>query len=269
LSSAEDFEARLYSVGEVADAIGVSRQTLRVWESKGLVVPGRSPGGQRQYSEADLERAAQVARLRRRHGWTPSAVGNRASLDRSAAERLRVGAVVRRARREAKQTIAALAQQVGISRSFLSAVERGESGLSVQLQSRLAEALSLSLTDFAPAANAGLKVVRPADRLVTELAGGITWEELAAPGHAFEPALLIVPPGQTSGGAVARPAENFVFVLDGSIRFTLHDNEQDIVLEPEDALILPPETTWSWMNVGTAPARLVWVEQRPGARTSD
>jgi transcriptional regulator with XRE-family HTH domain len=263
LSSAGDSGARLYSVGEVAEAVGVSRQTLRVWESKGLVVPGRSPGGQRQYSEADLERAAQVARLRRRHGWSPAAVGGRASLDRSAAERLRVGAVVRRARREAGITIAALAREAGISRSFLSAVERGESGLSVQLQSRLAGALSLSLTDFAPAAGSGLKVVRPADRLVTELAGGVTWLELAAPGHALEPALLVVPPGETSGGAVSRPAENFVFVLDGSIRFTLHEGEQEILLETEDALILPPQTTWSWVNAGDAPARLVWVEQRP------
>ena len=245
--------------------MGVSRQTLRVWEAKGLVVPGRSRGGQRQYTEADLERAAQVARLRRRHGWNPAAIRGQASLDRSASERRRVGAVVRRARRDAGITLAELAPRVGVSRSFLSAVERGESGLSVQLQSRLADALSLSLTDFAPPADAGLSAVRPADRLITELAGGITWEELAAPGHALEPALLIVPPGETSGGAVARPGENFVLVLDGAVTFTLHDREQEVVLEREDALLLPAGTPWSWANAGAVPARLVWVEQRPAS----
>src|SRR5690242_6751977 len=136
---------RLYSVGEVAEAVGVSRQTLRVWEAKGLLVPGRTPGGQRQYSEADLARAAQVARLRRRHGWNSAAIGELAPADHSAAERARIGGVVRRVRRERGMTIAELAQRVGVSRSFLSAVERGESSVSVQVLSQLGDALGLSL----------------------------------------------------------------------------------------------------------------------------
>ena len=38
-------------------------QTLRIYESKGLVRPGRTPGGTRLYSEQDLERLRAIQRL--------------------------------------------------------------------------------------------------------------------------------------------------------------------------------------------------------------
>jgi MerR family transcriptional regulator/heat shock protein HspR len=39
------------------------QQTLRMYESKGLVRPGRTPGGTRLYSEFDLERLRVIQRL--------------------------------------------------------------------------------------------------------------------------------------------------------------------------------------------------------------
>ena len=38
-------------------------QTLRIYESKGLVRPGRTPGGTRLYSDHDLERLQKIQRL--------------------------------------------------------------------------------------------------------------------------------------------------------------------------------------------------------------
>jgi MerR family transcriptional regulator/heat shock protein HspR len=38
-------------------------QTLRIYEQKGLVRPGRTPGGTRLYSERDLERLRLIQRL--------------------------------------------------------------------------------------------------------------------------------------------------------------------------------------------------------------
>jgi MerR family transcriptional regulator/heat shock protein HspR len=38
-------------------------QTLRLYEAKGLVSPGRTPGGTRLYSDADLERLRLIHRL--------------------------------------------------------------------------------------------------------------------------------------------------------------------------------------------------------------
>ena len=46
-----------------ADLVGMHPQTLRMYETKGLVRPQRTPGGTRLYSEADIERLRIVQRL--------------------------------------------------------------------------------------------------------------------------------------------------------------------------------------------------------------
>jgi len=46
----------LFSIGTVARMLGVAVQTLRMYERAGLILPHKSPGNQRLYSEADIER---------------------------------------------------------------------------------------------------------------------------------------------------------------------------------------------------------------------
>jgi MerR family transcriptional regulator/heat shock protein HspR len=46
-----------------AELVGMHPQTLRVYESKGLVRPKRTPGNTRLYSDADLERLRLIQRL--------------------------------------------------------------------------------------------------------------------------------------------------------------------------------------------------------------
>lgn len=47
----------IYTVGEVAELVGVSVRTLHHWEHEGVARPsGRSPAGYRLYSAADVER---------------------------------------------------------------------------------------------------------------------------------------------------------------------------------------------------------------------
>jgi len=50
-------------VSVAADVVGMHPQTLRMYEAKGLVHPGRTPGGTRLYSENDLERLRLIQRL--------------------------------------------------------------------------------------------------------------------------------------------------------------------------------------------------------------
>ena len=49
--------APLLKIGEVCDRVGLSLRTVRYYEEVGLFAPtGRSPGGFRLYSEADVQR---------------------------------------------------------------------------------------------------------------------------------------------------------------------------------------------------------------------
>ncbi len=52
-----------YMISVAADLVGMHPQTLRLYEAKGLVRPGRTAGGTRLYSEKDLERLRLIQRL--------------------------------------------------------------------------------------------------------------------------------------------------------------------------------------------------------------
>jgi MerR family transcriptional regulator/heat shock protein HspR len=52
-----------YMISVAADLVGMHPQTLRIYEAKGLVRPGRTKGGTRLYSERDLERLRAIQRL--------------------------------------------------------------------------------------------------------------------------------------------------------------------------------------------------------------
>lgn len=52
-----------YMISVAAELVGMHPQTLRLYETKRLVRPGRTPGGTRLYSESDLERLRLIQRL--------------------------------------------------------------------------------------------------------------------------------------------------------------------------------------------------------------
>ena len=53
----------IYMISVAAELVGMHPQTLRIYEQKGLVRPGRTPGGTRLYSESDVERLRIIQRL--------------------------------------------------------------------------------------------------------------------------------------------------------------------------------------------------------------
>ena len=52
-----------YMISVAAELVGMHPQTLRLYESKGLIRPKRTAGNTRLYSEADLERLRLIQQL--------------------------------------------------------------------------------------------------------------------------------------------------------------------------------------------------------------
>ena len=52
-----------YMISVAADLVGMHPQTLRIYESRGLIRPKRTAGNTRLYSEADIERLRLISRL--------------------------------------------------------------------------------------------------------------------------------------------------------------------------------------------------------------
>jgi len=59
----ETSDRPIYMISVASELVGMHPQTLRMYETKGLVRPQRTPGGTRLYSEADVERLRIVQRL--------------------------------------------------------------------------------------------------------------------------------------------------------------------------------------------------------------
>src|SRR5271156_2541664 len=53
----------VYVISVAAELTGVHPQTLRVYERKGLLEPGRTQGGSRRFSERDLDRLRHIQSL--------------------------------------------------------------------------------------------------------------------------------------------------------------------------------------------------------------
>jgi MerR family transcriptional regulator/heat shock protein HspR len=55
-----DPELGLYAISVASQLTGVTPQTLRLYESKGLLEPARTEGGTRRYSRRDLDRVEEI-----------------------------------------------------------------------------------------------------------------------------------------------------------------------------------------------------------------
>lgn len=53
----------VYVISVAAELAGVHPQTLRIYERKGLLDPARTVGGNRRYSDRDIERLQRIAEL--------------------------------------------------------------------------------------------------------------------------------------------------------------------------------------------------------------
>jgi MerR family transcriptional regulator/heat shock protein HspR len=58
----------VYIISVAAELTGVHPQTLRIYERKGLVMPARTAGNTRRYSDRDIERLRMIQRLTQAEG---------------------------------------------------------------------------------------------------------------------------------------------------------------------------------------------------------
>jgi MerR family transcriptional regulator, heat shock protein HspR len=53
----------VYTISVAAELSGAPIQSIRLWERRGLLTPGRTAGGTRRYSANDLTRIARITAL--------------------------------------------------------------------------------------------------------------------------------------------------------------------------------------------------------------
>lgn len=256
----------LHSIGETARLLGVSTGMLRLWERERLIQPRRTPGGHRLYSSDDLQRLRHINRLRRIDRLNSAAIrqviGPPDQIEHvtSPAPDLELGRRLRALRTKRKLSLAALAEIVGLSVSFLSAVELGQSSISVGNLFKLAEALGTTVPGLgSDDRTQDRRVVHPAERpRYIAGQGRVVIEDLIATPGAIEAQRIELAPNGGSEESYAHSGEEFIHVLSGQVTFWIDERDR-YDLREGDSLNFRSTQLHRWQNTAAIPAVVLWI----------
>ncbi|MBE3580582.1 MAG: cupin domain-containing protein [Thermoanaerobacteraceae bacterium] len=164
-----------------------------------------------------------------------------------------IGNTIRMQRLAKGLSIRELARLTGLSPSAISQIETGKSIPNILTMKAIAEALGISVISFLlEDMNSKISLVRAQDRqrlIRNSTPTGDLLEEFLTQGRNFqmEPALITVPPGADSGNPISHPGEEFIYVLEGELKYFL-EGVKDYDLQKGDALYYPCTIPHRWFN---------------------
>ena len=196
-----------------------------------------------------------------------------------------LGERIREERRRGKLTLEKLSQKTGLSKSFLSQVERGLAQPSVSSLKKIARELGISVVDlfagetdqqnrfgFPPTVSKNgpkyaehFQVVRTNRRKSLTLPGSKVSYDLLTPdsNRQLEVMYMRIDPGEHSGEEpmVDLPGEKFGLVLKGTLEVRVGEEVQDI--RAGDSIYFPAHFPHSWRGMGKEPIEVIWVLTPP------
>lgn len=242
---------------------------VRSWEKLGLAKPARSQSKYRLYTNDDLRVLRRAIYLRRVQGLNAPAILKQLKQEgllnhresAPADSQSSIGPRFRKLRLQRGESLATVANAVGVSIGFLSNLERSQSGASIGIMRKLAQYFGLNILDlFNPIDGTG-PLVRPRDRKVLEGGPGVHMELLASGKITMEPHLFRVAPGAGSGESYSHQGEEFLYVVRGRLNIAL-DGEQ-FQLRTGDSFYFSSKTHHRWSNPGKREALILWINTPP------
>ncbi|MCD2183861.1 MerR family transcriptional regulator [Rhizobium sp. GN54] len=270
-----DPETVHYKVAEAARLAGVSASTLRLWESQGLVVPGRSETGHRQYSADDVARLKKISWYRAERGLNPAAIREAleaedaasdatapASVEGDAAQG--VGRKFRALRHAAGKTLEQVAGDIGIATSVLSTFERTSQGVTFRVMHDLAEYYGTTVSKLSGEDDMEQRsVVRAGEwNFWPETSPGVVVQVLADGRNMMDCHRFLLSPGASSDGAYRHEGEEFIHVLAGRFEMVL-DGDEFHDLGPGDSIYFDSRRHHSWRNRHDGETVLIWINTPP------
>ena len=253
-------------IGDVARKVGVSPSVIRSWESLGLARPRRTESKYRLYSDEDVKLLKRARFLRKVRGLNAPAIVQllkREGKVHATAEGTSgaIGAHLRQLRARRRLSLAQVAQAVGISVGFLSAMERSQMSGSVGTLRKLARYYKTNILDFFDANGSSSRQVRPAERKVLETGAGVRMELLAWGNTVMEPHLFRIAAEAGSGDPYTHEGEEFIYVLSGDLEISI--DREEYRLRPGDSFYFESATPHRWRNPGPKETLVLWVNTPP------
>jgi transcriptional regulator with XRE-family HTH domain len=174
--------------------------------------------------------------------------------------RVRIGARLRAARVARGLSIAAVAEASGLTKGFLSRLERDAASPSVASLVAVCDVIGLRVGALFDAPETA--VVRAGEGRLIEFGATATLERLLTPGTQQQVEVihsLIEGGGHGGAGLYALDCETeFVYVVAGRLELELADGT--VVLSSGDAMTFPGRTPHTWRNASaTSSCEVLWV----------
>lgn len=167
---------------------------------------------------------------------------------------------IRLLRAQQNMTLKELSERTGLSISFLSQVERGNSSLAITSLQKIAEVLNVPMSSFfeepvhntylTPEAERKQFKIERSNAIYTRLAGDFV-------GRALEPLYITLEPRLTQDIAFNHQGEEFYYVLQGKVVMTI--GEQEYELQAGDAIHFPSIVDHTWYNPTDEPVHMISV----------
>lgn len=194
----------------------------------------------------------------------PANRGRPSSRAGSAAETpLQIGRRLRKARIERGLTLEKVANEAGLTKSFISQVEKEQTSASVASLHRICTVLGIRIASLLEAP--GSSVLRRSDRTPMSFGGAGVVDYVLTPSR--ERALQVfethIEPGGSAGDELftADVDVDLAYVLRGRLEMRFAD--RTIVLGPGDALTFSPREPHTWRNPSTKRSAVVILAMTP------
>lgn len=261
----------VYRIQEAARIADVSPTTVRVWERNGLISSHRGSNGYRYFNESDLQRLRRIAHLRKSEGLNIEGIKRALAVSdqqggpsRGAppiAEHSNLGPRLRKLRREADLTLGQAAEQADLSPSFLSSLERDQTGVSSQSLHRLAHVYGSTLSALMRADTSEIVQLSSTGKRSRTTMHGAVVEPLIDGQTMLDSAIITLAPDAETG-AYTHDGEEIVYILEGELDVRLA-NGQRFKVRAGESLFYPSTIEHEWSNSGSVKVRFLWTATPP------
>jgi len=173
---------------------------------------------------------------------------------------IRIGSILRARRKELGLTLDQVAERIGVTKGFLSEVEREKTSPSVASLLQICRALQMSVGELFPTDEPS--IIRRDARSTIKFGGQNIHDYVihSYPNSRFQALISYMDPGGGGGEELYTidSQEEFVFVLAGKVRIVIEGEET--ILDEGDSMTFNPRREHTFMNASeTEPAQAIFV----------
>ena len=176
---------------------------------------------------------------------------------------MKIGERIKNLRELSNLTQEELAERAGLTKGFISQIERDLTSISLDSFLQILEAMDENISDFFRESSAEKIVYRETDRVAIEKEK-IQRFELLVPGSTnrrLEPILLTLRKGQVTPKERPHEGEEFGFVLRGKV--TLRFGKEALKLKRGECFYLSAEKEHWIQNTSSKEAVILWISSPP------